>query len=353
MVRARIWQRGDSQYLCYYFDGKEHRKSLGRIPNHLAERIRKEKEAEITLAKLRGGTTAIGLAPASMPTVAQYLPTYLQFVAVNKTSDDSGHLREIERAFRLQLLPAFGDMALDEIDETVLNDWIRRRSQDPGRLDEHVSAHTVRNEYRKLAALLRRAFRDRCCPLEAVPFDADVIRLPGIDIKPVYFTDGEMGSLYQVAEDPGRSMWRVYRETGARLSELLRVTEGDIDDGQIILTWRKNRLGEWRERVVPLTDAASGAVSRLLEEGNGRLVAMQKRQVQRQFVKDRTAAGIPARRRGKCLGIHILRHSFCSALAMKGRSMLEIAQLAGHSSIAETTRLYVHLSPEHKRRVLS
>jgi site-specific recombinase XerD len=41
---------------------------------------------------------------------------------------------------------------------------------------------------------------------------------------------------------------------------------------------------------------------------------------------------------------HILRHTFCSHLAMKGVPVRAIQELAGHRDISTTMR-YMHLSP--------
>src|SRR5436309_12671489 len=43
-------------------------------------------------------------------------------------------------------------------------------------------------------------------------------------------------------------------------------------------------------------------------------------------------------------GVHILRHTFCSHLAMRGASVRAIQELAGHQSLS-TTQMYMHLSP--------
>src|ERR1700754_4508995 len=42
--------------------------------------------------------------------------------------------------------------------------------------------------------------------------------------------------------------------------------------------------------------------------------------------------------------LHILRHTFCSHLAMKGAPARAIQELAGHADLS-TTRRYMHLSP--------
>jgi site-specific recombinase XerD len=51
-----------------------------------------------------------------------------------------------------------------------------------------------------------------------------------------------------------------------------------------------------------------------------------------------------ARRANVKPGIHILRHSFCSHLAMRGAPARAIQELAGHQDLI-TTQRYMHLSP--------
>jgi len=46
-------------------------------------------------------------------------------------------------------------------------------------------------------------------------------------------------------------------------------------------------------------------------------------------------------------GLHMLRHTFCSRLAMAGAPALAIKELAGHTSLTTTMR-YMHLSPAAK-----
>src|SRR5690606_18844209 len=51
-----------------------------------------------------------------------------------------------------------------------------------------------------------------------------------------------------------------------------------------------------------------------------------------------------ARRANVKPGIHILRHTFCSRLAMRGAPARAIQELAGHQDLG-TTQRYMHLSP--------
>ena len=48
---------------------------------------------------------------------------------------------------------------------------------------------------------------------------------------------------------------------------------------------------------------------------------------------------------------HILRHTFCSHLAMRGAPARVIQELAGHVQLGTTMR-YMHLSPGHKEQAI-
>jgi site-specific recombinase XerD len=51
-----------------------------------------------------------------------------------------------------------------------------------------------------------------------------------------------------------------------------------------------------------------------------------------------------ARRANVKPGVHILRHTFCSHLAMRGAPVRSIQELAGHQDLG-TAQRYMHLSP--------
>ena len=64
------------------------------------------------------------------------------------------------------------------------------------------------------------------------------------------------------------------------------------------------------------------------------------------ITRDRVIKAVRAAQRvaGIEPGVHILRHTFCSHLAMRGAPARAIQELAGHADLS-TTQRYMHLSP--------
>lgn len=105
-----------------------------------------------------------------------------------------------------------------------------------------------------------------------------------------------------------------------------------------------------RGRIVPLTDElaaelrahrpATGLRERVLYDDRGR--ELSNRMVRTWLARVQSRAGL-----GADGGIHILRHTFCSHLAMAGVPAKAIQELAGHADL-KTTMRYMHLSPANR-----
>jgi integrase len=99
-----------------------------------------------------------------------------------------------------------------------------------------------------------------------------------------------------------------------------------------------------RLRRVPLTRRLAAALSaqrhlrgaRVLCQDNGD--PLTRPFVQARMKRASRRAGLPHD------GLHILRHSFCSHLAMRGAPARAIQELAGHADLTMTQR-YMHLTP--------
>jgi integrase len=152
-------------------------------------------------------------------------------------------------------------------------------------------------------------------------------------------------------------------DAGLRRGEMLALRWADVDFGRRQLqvqeaVWeRKRRDGKQgheritdtpkggRSRVIPLTNVLFEALRRHRHlRGEYVLYGNDGQPVTSSFL--RRLAEAAQRRAGlrSTGGIHILRHTFCSHLAMRGAPAKAIQELAGHADLTTTMR-YMHLSP--------
>jgi site-specific recombinase XerD len=97
-----------------------------------------------------------------------------------------------------------------------------------------------------------------------------------------------------------------------------------------------------RERLVPMTKRLGDALRqarhlkgpRVLCDDSG--AALTQKMVQVVMKRVGRKANVKP-------GVHILRHTFCSHLAMRGVPAMSIKELAGHEDLS-TTQRYMHLS---------
>jgi integrase len=139
-------------------------------------------------------------------------------------------------------------------------------------------------------------------------------------------------------------------EAGLRIGEVQALRWDDIDFTRRILTvnrrdWR-GRLGSpkgGRIRRVPLTTRLVAAL-----KAHRHLMAWVVCQPDgARYTQNHVTSrlGRACRRAGlRIATYHVMRHTFCSHLAMRGASARAIQELAGHASIV-TTQRYMHLAP--------
>ncbi len=141
--------------------------------------------------------------------------------------------------------------------------------------------------------------------------------------------------------------------TGLRVSELVSLPVSVIRPGERFFIVRGKGS---KERLVPVSKKAAGAVDRWLKErslmagsaDNPWLFPSPSRSghLQRQvFARDLKAlaarAGLPA----SAVSPHILRHAFASHLLQNGADLRSVQQMLGHADIA-TTQIYTHVLEE-------
>jgi integrase/recombinase XerC len=157
-----------------------------------------------------------------------------------------------------------------------------------------------------------------------------------------------------------RAILETLYSTGIRVSELVGINRGDIDESSEALIVRgKGR----RERIVPLgshalvalrhytamLDAVAGTSTGIKAEPDSPLfinkhgTRLSTRSVRRKVSKYLTTAGLDPD-----ISPHTLRHSFATHLLDNGADLRSVQELLGHQSLS-TTQVYTHLSTQRMR----
>jgi integrase len=275
-----------------------------------------------------------------VPTLQEFAPRFVDGHARANRQKPSG-IASKAIILRLYLIPAFGRRHLDAI-----------KSEDVQRLKAQLeikSPKTVNNILAVLSILLKKAVEWDV--IERMPCR---IKLLPIEKGAAAFHDFEE---YERLVDVARAIdQRTYLivllggEAGLRCGEMIALEWGDVDLAKRQLCVRRS---DWngqvgtpkggRQRYVPLTRRLTAALAEHRHLRSKRVFCQDDRTpFTRQIVQNRMI--LAARRANVRRGVHILRHTFCSHLSMRGAPPKAIQELAGHADLTMTQR-YMHLTP--------
>jgi integrase/recombinase XerD len=163
----------------------------------------------------------------------------------------------------------------------------------------------------------------------------------------------EVSRMFEAAEDRASSgelvavrnlaLLELLYGSGLRATELVSLPRGAVRHGQPFLMVRGKGS---KERLVPISSRAEGAVARWLEiapggrpwlfpSGKTHLSRVRLFQIVRAMAAD---AGIAPER----VSPHVLRHAFATHLLSGGADLRVLQSLLGHADIA-TTQIYTHV----------
>ena len=276
-------------------------------------------------------------APLFREFATRFLETYA------KTNNKPSEVESKEMILRVHLVPAFGEVALDDIEPREIEVYKAKK------LKDGLSRKSINNHL----TVLRRAL--------AIAVEWGVIKhIPAMRwLEPPppefdFLTFAEADRLLTAAEDQWRPMLTVAVRTGLRLGELLALRWSDVDlEGGRIMVRRAVARGiigtpkNGRSREVPLSEQARAALR--TQGRRGELVfsmpdgSMLTRGATKWPLKRALALA-----QLRPIGWHCLRHTFASHLAMRGAPLKSVQELLGHGTIEMTMR-YSHLSPDARR----
>lgn len=181
---------------------------------------------------------------------------------------------------------------------------------------------------------------------EIVIIDSDYIKIQQSFLSPMRITIDEVLEFIQYVLEQGNSrnyaIVMLFAYTGVRISELISIQLDDfsLETSELII---RDGKGE-KQRIVYMNNKVIRAIKQYLQERNKKY---KKDDVNYLFVSQkkgklhRSAVNRLFNKYPYDITPHDLRHFFCTNGLNSGLSLIEIRELAGHSSL-NTTKKYLH-----------
>jgi integrase len=275
-----------------------------------------------------------------VPTLEEFMPRFMDGHARANRQKPSG-IAAKETIFRQHLLPLLGSRRLDQI-----------TTEQVQRLKLHLgsrSRKTVNNVVSVLNIALKKAVEWNV--IERMPC---AIHLLPVQKPSARFHDfEEFERLVNAASDneQARIIVMLGGRAGLRCGEIMALEWGDVDLKAGVLNVARS---EWkgnvtepkggRSRRVPLAPEVLDTLRGVRHLRGTRVLCGAEGQPFTQKMVQNVMKRVARKARVR-QGVHILRHTFCSHLAMRGVPARSIQALAGHEDLA-TTLGYMHVSPQ-------
>ena len=280
-------------------------------------------------------------APKEVPTLTQFAPRFVDGHAkANRQKPSSIAAKEL--IIRVHLTPQLGRKKLDAIKTEDVQQLKRRLST--------KAAKTVNNVLTVLNVLLKKA--KEWDVIDRMPCSITLLPVPKTSMS--FYDFDEYERLVSASSTVDATTYLIVLlggEAGLRCGEMMALEWKDVDLAKRqVCVQRSDWNGQvttpkgGRLRYVPLTIRLAAAFRDHRHLRSANVLCQENGQpLTRQMVQYRV---LRASRRAKLSedGVHILRHTFCSHLAMKGAPPRAVQELAGHRELSMTQR-YMHLSP--------
>jgi integrase len=293
--------------------------------------------------------------PKEVPKVRDFVELYLD---ASRLQNKPSSVAAKEWTLRRHIVPALGDLRLDQVTYAVIEDFkialARKRARNWDKSDiidpPTLSAKSINNI---LTILRRMLVIARKRELIAVVPEIDWLKVPAQEFD---FLDFEEANRLLAAVDDGwHTMVVVALRTGMRMGELIALRWQDVDLVAGKITVRQNavkgRIGmpkSGKAREIALSNEAVAAL-KAHRHLRGPLVFCTMDGAMLKYTELRHPLWRACRKAGlRPVQWHAMRHTFASHLVMRGVPLKAVQELLGHSTIQMTMR-YAHLAPEVTR----
>jgi integrase len=267
--------------------------------------------------------------------IDQYLTVTLPRAKHRKNADEQARLLAVWRAL-------MGTRTLVSLTPAVIAEQRDELAKRPNRAGKPITGATVNRHLTALSAVLTVATKEYgWLPKNPV---ANVSRLADSKGRERFLSEAERQALLTACDASECAALgpcvRLALATGARKGELMGLEWANVNLDRRTVRFVDTKNGD--NRTVPLAPTAV-AVLKAWKKGRlptGLVFPMTIDGIDKPWREAREAAGLGDFR------FHDLRHSAASYLAMSGASLMDIAAILGHKTLAMVKR-YSHLSEQH------
>lgn len=333
-------------------DGREER--IRKTSPIQTKRAAEQYERDIRQSLLDG--TYGKSAPDEAPTVSEFKETYMDVYRGEKRK--ASGIRDKECLFDAHIIPLFGDKKVDSF-----------KLVDQHKLRSRFAGHKSNSRHNGAVALLNRLIElyYKLYEIKTEPFRFELLQV--VDKTRKFYDFEQYRTLREAARRhslTGELACLLGGDAGLRRGEMFALTPAHCNMRSRILTIEESEVvidGErhvgqtkgLKTRYVDMTDRLHSALARYLAENRKAsriLLDADGEPFTPKSFQDHLMAPIQRLAGLTANGnVHILRHTFCSHLAIRSVPVLTIQKLAGHSRI-ETTLKYMHLAPGETRRAI-
>lgn len=273
-------------------------------------------------------------------TLSKFKEEYLSYCGPIKSSK---YLISINLSFK-QFISVVGDHYLDEITSLNVDQFITTTFERTQRGAHHY--------YRTLKAAFNKAIEWNYISVN--PFIK--VKFPKLSKSfPAFISEDEI--LIIIANTPYQHLKDIFTVafyTGLRLGELINMRWSWVNffQNQITVKCSEEFLTKSKkERIVPMCEKVRTVLTNRFNSSFHHpnevvFYRITGRKLDPQTISKQFKDAIKKSNLNEKIHYHSLRHSFASALAQKGVSLLIIKELLGHEDLA-TTQIYSHLQKEN------
>ena len=336
-------------YVVFVVNGKRQSLRIGTYPPMPPDQARDEASRVLALGQTGIDPAAQRKAARAMPTFSKWADEYMKEVERRKKDPSK------DRSFLDLAKTRWGTRPLDSLtveDVRRLFESITSNGADVGRRRKAAGEGTPIHANRWLAsvrACLQAAWRE-----DKIPSNPAMKVRPNPENPPRdrVLSDKEFGRLLtaldKMEDQHLRAAFVLLVETGARLSEVLRVQWNDLDLETGV--WKMPQTRSGRPQTIPLAPSTVAVLEKLERDGPyvvpGHKPGRPRSDLRAAWAKLRKSAKIPD------VHIHDIRRTF--GLHVARRAGIHVAsRLLRHSTVTVTERHYAPLGLDDMRKALA